>query len=515
MEISIFTSQNNRRQLPMRKICRYICGDIAFILISFVVVHFTITPGAENLWLYYRHPFLAFVLIWIGSSLIFRKYSFGLSIEKSIYRIAKSNLLTLMVLTMIIYFTGVDFSRWRLLGLVMVTSFFEIFVTYLYLLNQRITEDVSQIERFYDEKAVISRPEEEEERVEPLDPNLKKLVVDEIGEHAFKWINPHLHGDYSHTLFISTSTRFNILNQPSQQYKNIVNLKEINQIRRINKFFEAVNQRMPKGGILIDFAETYKLRKLRILRKYPKGINWIVYTLDFIWKRVFPKIFFLRKIYFLFTAGYNRVLSKAETFGRLYSCGFEIVDEQRIGQKQFFVARKVREPFYDTNPTYGPLIRLRRYGKNGRKIGVYKMRTMHAYSEYLQEYVYQQNSLAEGGKFKDDFRVTTLGKFMRKFWIDELPMLINLAKGDMKLVGVRPLSKHYFSLFCEELQQKRTRHKPGMIPPFYVDMPKTMEEIQNSEMRYLEAYEKHPLRTDWVYFWKAMYNILVKKARSA
>ena len=40
-------------------------------------------------------------------------------------------------------------------------------------------------------------------------------------------------------------------------------------------------------------------------------------------------------------------------------------------------------------------------------------------------------------------------------------------------------------------------------------------EIQATEMRYLEAYEKHPVRTQWRYFWKAFYNIVFKKARSA
>ena len=517
MEIPIFTTQNLSRRLPMKKIFTFISGDIVFIIASFLVVHYGVIPSTENLWLYYRYPFIAFVIIWVGSSLLFRKYTFHPSIERSIYRIAKSNLLTLMVLTMVIYFLAVDFSRLRLLGLVLITSFFEIVVTYLYLLNKRITEDVTKLERFYDEKAVVKRPveEEEDEVAEFIDPQLRELVVEEIGEKAFTWCSTYLHHDYSRTLFISTTTRFNILNQPGQQYRNIVNLKQINQIRRINKFFEAVNQRMPKGGIFVDYVETYKLRKMRVLKKYPKGINWGVYTLDFIWKRVFPKMFFLRKIYFMITAGYNRVLSKAETFGRLYSCGFEISDEKMIDNRQFFVARKVREPFYDTNPTYGPLIKLRRYGKNGKKIGVYKMRTMHAYSEYLQEYVYNLNNLAEGGKFKDDFRVTTLGKIMRKFWIDELPMFINLAKGDMKLVGVRPLSRHYYGLLCEELQEKRKKHKPGLIPPFYVDLPKTMDEIQNSELKYLEAHEKAPLRTDWLYFWKAMYNIFVKNARSA
>ena len=56
--------------------------------------------------------------------------------------------------------------------------------------------------------------------------------------------------------------------------------------------------------------------------------------------------------------------------------------------------------------------------------------------------------------------------------------------------------------------------KPGLIPPFYADMPKTLEEIMASEMRYLEAYEKHPFRTDIRYFFKAMWNILFKGARS-
>ncbi len=103
---------------------------------------------------------------------------------------------------------------------------------------------------------------------------------------------------------------------------------------------------------------------------------------------------------------------------------------------------------------------------------------------------------------------------MRMFWIDELPMVLNLLKGDLKLVGVRPISNHYFELYDEDLRKKRIRYKPGLVPPFYVDMPKTLEEIQASERRYLESYDKHPLRTDWVYFWKAMANILLRKARS-
>jgi lipopolysaccharide/colanic/teichoic acid biosynthesis glycosyltransferase len=268
------------------------------------------------------------------------------------------------------------------------------------------------------------------------------------------------------------------------------------------------------GGTYIDSVETYINRKERILKKSFYPLNRIHYTLDVILKRVFPKVPITKNIYFFITRGRNRALSKAETFGRLYSCGFEVVGEKQIGSRLFFVTKKVSEPDFPKNPTYGPLIRLNRYGKNGEMFKVYKLRTMHAYAEYLQEYVYKNNHLKEGGKFKDDFRITTEGKIFRKFWLDELPMFINLLKGNMKLVGVRPLSAHYFSLYKEELKQKRIKFKPGLIPPFYADMPKTLEEIMDSEMRYLDAYENSPVRTDIRYFFKAWTNIFFKKARS-
>jgi lipopolysaccharide/colanic/teichoic acid biosynthesis glycosyltransferase len=238
------------------------------------------------------------------------------------------------------------------------------------------------------------------------------------------------------------------------------------------------------------------------------------YTFDVMVTRVLPKLPILKQIYFSITRGRNRVLSRAETYGRLYSCGFEIIETRDIGDVQYFVCRKVKEPQYPERPTYGPVIRLKRHGKDGEMFDVFKLRTMHAYSEYLQEYVYQNNALQDGGKFADDFRITTEGRFFRKFWLDEVPMLWNLLRGEMKIVGVRPLSSHYFNLYSDELKAKRIKHKPGLIPPFYADMPVTLEEIMESEMRYLEAYEKHPRLTDLKYFFKAWQNIIFKKARS-
>ncbi len=261
-------------------------------------------------------------------------------------------------------------------------------------------------------------------------------------------------------------------------------------------------------------AETKNLRKARILNKYPPILNYIYYTFDYIVKRVFPKFNLTKGIYFFLTRGENRVITRAELLGRLYSCGFEVLEEEFINNNLYVISRKIKLPAYDLEATYGPLIKLRRIGKGGKEIKVYKMRTMHPYAEYLQEYIYNKHSLEEGGKFKDDFRVSTIGRMMRRLWIDELPMLINLLKGDLKIVGVRPLSKHYFGLYSKELQEKRTRYKPGLVPPFYVDNPKSLEEIMASEMKYLDAYAKHPIWTDFKYFFAAVYNIIFKRFRS-
>ncbi|MCE1156304.1 MAG: sugar transferase, partial [Bacteroidales bacterium] len=212
-----------------------------------------------------------------------------------------------------------------------------------------------------------------------------------------------------------------------------------------------------------------------------------------------------------------RILPKTEVMGRLSYMGFDIVTTRKIEGITYVVALKIQS--IDTRPPlrfYGPLIKLRRTGKNGKPIIVYKFRTMYAYSEFLQEYMYKTYDLQDGGKFTKDIRVSSWGRFMRKYFLDELPMVWNILKGEMKLVGVRPLSNQYLSLYTEEVQQLRRQYKPGLLPPFYADLPGTLEEIQQSEVNYLKKCEQEGvLLTDLKYFFKIIYTILFKHAKSA
>lgn len=344
---------------------------------------------------------------------------------------------------------------------------------------------------------------------------LPELIIHESGRDVYDFICKHIDLSNKKTLVLNTTTRFNIDKQRDKYFSSVLNLRRINDTRWINKFFESVNSKLPVGGIYLLNVETYSHRKVRILRKSVVPFNWIHYTADFFVFRVLPKLPFSKTIYFTITKGKGRVLSKAESLGRLYSCGFEIIDEKEIRNILYLVVRKVKEPLFDNNPTYGPFIKLKRSGKNGKPINVYKLRTMHPYSEYIQKYIFDLNGTSTGDKANNDFRINTIGRLFRIVWLDELPMLINLLKGDLKMVGVRPLSAHKLSIYPKELQELRSKHTPGLVPPYYADLPKGQDEMWESEKNYLLKYEKSPLITDFVYFFKAFYNIIFKHARSA
>ncbi len=341
----------------------------------------------------------------------------------------------------------------------------------------------------------------------------KDILIEEQGEKVYSYISRFINVEDENVGVVKTSNKFNI-RKFSNGKTGIVNLKKINDINKMNEFFKLINSKLEIDGVFVGCVETKEERRSRIFKKYPLGIAQVYYLFDFIFKRVFSKLWVTKWLYFFVTAGRNQVLSKAEALGRLVYCGFEIVDECEIDNLNYFVVKK--EKFVESvkEPRFSILFKMKRVGKYGKMITVYKIRTMHPYAEYLQAYIYKIHNLQKGGKFKNDFRITTWGKVLRRLWIDEIPMIFNLVKGQLKIVGVRPLSKHYLSLYTSELKEKRIEIKPGLVPPYYADLPSTLEEIMQSEIRYINAYKVNPIITDLKYLFKASSNIIINKARS-
>ena len=376
-----------------------------------------------------------------------------------------------------------------------------------------MTVPVMQIEQR--KNAQVQRPEEKRSKAS-ID-SIHQSVLSVTTEADYYMLRKKARLDSRLTKVVCDRNRFAFLQLQDYQYKTIVDLTLLNDAKGINRRFCIVNQKLPDEGRYVCCYRPQEYIKQKILNRYPWGLNWIVYTLYFWFKRVLPRLMLTSRLYYDLTKGRKRMLSKTEVLGRLYYCGFEVDEIVPMGHIEYVFAHRKSQPYpQEQIKVYGPLIKLPRVCKNKEIKFFYKARTMHPYAEYIQKYVFD----ARGGmdiadKSNDDWRITTWGKFMRKYWLDELPMLFNWLKGDVKLVGVRPLSKTMFESYPQWLQEKRTQCKPGLIPPFYIDHPNTFEELFASEDKYLTEYLAHPIRTDIKYFFLTMASILTRKTHSA
>jgi len=105
----------------------------------------------------------------------------------------------------------------------------------------------------------------------------------------------------------------------------------------------------------------------------------------------------------------------------------------------------------------------KRVGRNGKPFNMYKFRSMRADAEKLKQKLMKKNESKDGiiFKMKDDPRITRIGRFIRKWSIDELPQLFNILQGDMSLVGPRPpLPSEVEAYMIEDL--KRLHIVPGL-----------------------------------------------------
>jgi len=105
----------------------------------------------------------------------------------------------------------------------------------------------------------------------------------------------------------------------------------------------------------------------------------------------------------------------------------------------------------------------KRLGLNKRHFGIYKFRTMVVDAEKRMKEIEHLNEVTGPVfKIKNDPRITPVGRFLRKTSIDELPQLFNVLKGDMSLVGPRPLPLRDYEGFSEDWQRRRFSVRPGV-----------------------------------------------------
>jgi lipopolysaccharide/colanic/teichoic acid biosynthesis glycosyltransferase len=518
--------------------------DIAIVLFAFLFAA-KVRAGTKRIILAYYRSFIPFLIIWVGSGVWGEKFSLksvsnGMALVKKIF---KCNIVSIsLVLSLMFLFGHFHYSRYIVFSTILISFSLELFIfltvyyafrfhkensayatTSLYTHSKALEE--SQGSKFFiDSRNVVPVISNEAYHL-PTSPEIDtNSILIPLWEkylqscpQLFDFLNDFLdltRFNRNGTLILDSETYYNIQNEIENSRQVFINLHMINDLRRFNLYLIRVNEMLVDGGVFVCNGQTITQRKNRFYEKYTPYLGSLLYFVDFVFRRVLPKLPVLQGWYFAITKGQNRALSETEMLGRFYFCGFELIHKREIDGLMHFILKKTKCPKTDPNPTYGPLIRLKRKGKDGKIIYINKFRTMHPYSEYLQDYVYQTNSLQEGGKFADDFRVTSWGAIFRKLWIDELPQFINFLRGELALVGVRALSEHYFSLYPTDMQELRLKVKPGLVPPFYADMPKSFEEIVESERRYIMQKLEKPFRTDWVYFWKSVWNILVKKARS-
>jgi exopolysaccharide biosynthesis polyprenyl glycosylphosphotransferase len=132
-----------------------------------------------------------------------------------------------------------------------------------------------------------------------------------------------------------------------------------------------------------------------------------------------------------------------------------------------------------------------RVGLHKARFRMYKFRTMTADAEQRIKDIEHMNEV-DGPvfKIKDDPRITRLGKWLRKTSIDELPQLLNVLKGDMSLVGPRPLPERDYNYFKTHWHRRRFSVRPGITCLWQISGRSNIsfEQWMELDMKYIDNW---------------------------
>ena len=152
-----------------------------------------------------------------------------------------------------------------------------------------------------------------------------------------------------------------------------------------------------------------------------------------------------------------------------------------------------------------------RVGKNGRKFKIYKFRSMGVDAEEQKASLMEQNEMS-GLMFKmeDDPRIFPIGKFMRKYSIDELPQFYNVLKGDMSLVGTRPPTADEFEKY-NQYYRRRISMTPGLTGMWQVSGRSDIQDFEEIVKLDLEYIDNWSLGLDIKILFMTIYAVLGRR----
>ena len=306
----------------------------------------------------------------------------------------------------------------------------------------------------------------------------------------------------------------------------LVGTLRVNDVRRLDLFLGTAPRRSRWAATSPSATSRWRTPRAQLRKRHPGWTYRPAYLANFLWYRAIPKIPFLDRVYFWpgiswFDDAYyavarkrNRALSKAEVWGRLAYHGMQVVAESKGDGELVVLAQKQGPPVRQRMPSYYPVVGLEKIGLDGIPMRTHKVRSMYPFSEFLQKRIFEDHGLAATGKFQNDFRLTEYGKFIRKYWLDELPQLYDWLHGDIKLVGMRATSRHFLGLYPKELYDLYVQMKPGLVPPIFSETTGGFDQIVDVEMTYLRSYWERPLFTDAQYLWQTFSDIVFRGVRS-
>lgn len=160
----------------------------------------------------------------------------------------------------------------------------------------------------------------------------------------------------------------------------------------------------------------------------------------------------------------------------------------------------------------GPVIyKHKRVGKNEKTVYVYKFRTMVENAEELKEKFSEEQKREFEQKFKlnNDPRITKLGKKLRKLSLDEIPQLINVLKGELSIVGPRPITLEEVEKFGEQ-KQLLLSIKPGIVGAWTANGRSNVEYEERIRLE-LDYIKNLSLKTDIIIIFKTIIAVIKRE----